>query len=79
MTETAPGRATPDNNVQVVADSRVGSVDALARVLDPDAFEPLPDNPSLWQVWRQVCREGTAREFAARLLDATGRGPGTWA
>lgn len=45
-------------------------VETLARILDPLAFEPLPQSPTLGQVWEQICRLGTARKHAERALRA---------
>lgn len=45
-------------------------VEMLAQILDPIAFEPLPQSPTLGQVWDQICRQGTARKHAERALHA---------
>ena len=46
------------------------AVDALARVLDPDAFEPCAVLTSVHLLWVEAARRETARVHAQRALAA---------
>ena len=59
-TQLAPREKTPATE----------HTETLARILDPIAFEPLPQDPNLGQVWEQICRQGSARKHAEGALRA---------
>ncbi|MBP2371361.1 hypothetical protein [Pseudonocardia parietis] len=70
MTETStptPATAT-DGFPAVDRATETDLIEALAYVLDPIAFESLPPDPVLGQLWAQISRQGTARQHAERAI-----------
>jgi hypothetical protein len=64
----------PERRPSAAASGPVGTgeaaVEALARILDPVAFEPCATAQNLGQQWDRDCRQRVARVHAERALAA---------